>query len=92
MLLFIKLNLIFTTWSGTSKTPISTPEINTFAPVKLFCVRGSTLSSTVYTIILFNKVILIKQRLYFRMTPSIEQVLLSLANLTGVLLSYLKSS
>ena len=44
MLPFIKLDLIFTSWSGTSKTPISTPEISTFAPVKLFSVRGSTLN------------------------------------------------
>ena len=41
---FIKLDLIFTSWSGTSKTPISTPETSTFAPVN-FSVRGSTLSN-----------------------------------------------
>ena len=46
MLPFMKLDLIFTSWSGTSKTPISTPKISTFAPVKLFSVRGSTLSNT----------------------------------------------
>ena len=34
-----------TSWSGTSKMDITTPEISTFAPVKLFSVRGSTLSN-----------------------------------------------
>ena len=45
MLPFIKLDLIFTSWSGTSKTPISTPEKSTFTQVKPFSVRGSTLSN-----------------------------------------------
>ena len=45
MLPFIKLDLIFTSWRGTSKMPISTPEISTFAPVKLVSVRGKILSN-----------------------------------------------
>ena len=36
MLPFIKLDLIFTSWSRTSKRPISTREISTFASIKLF--------------------------------------------------------